>query len=133
MRQIKKTLKKYVFLVVLLSFVFSGFLGFAQDDDDSLEALLGFQEEEITCDSIAEMFQEYNDMVKLLQASFAKSLTEVSNTLGGMIETKSITISALERKQTEVEEARDIVNQNRSKISNSGENILSVLQDCLNK
>ncbi len=129
----KQTFKKYIVFTFFLSCLCSGFLGVAQTDDESLDSLFGLTEEEITCENLTDTLKEYNNIVKLLENVFSQSLYNMSDFIDQVHKEGTILKSDLENQKQQVDEAKRIIDKNKYQISQKGENILSILQDCLSE
>ena len=128
----KQKFKKYLFLTLFLSCLFSGFLGVAQtDDEDSIDSLLGLTSQEITCDNMTDVLEEYNNIVQLMEDTFSESLYNMSNAINDIDSKGRLLRSELQNQKQQIDQARQIIDESRYQISQKGDNILSVLQGCL--
>ena len=103
----KQNLKKYIVLSVFLSCLFSGFLGVAQatNDEDSLDSLLGLSEE-VTCDNMISVFEDYNNAVKLLEDVFSQSLDNMYAFVDDTSAKGQISTSDLNKQKKQIQEAK---------------------------
>ncbi len=126
-------LKKYIIYSLFLSCLFSGFLGVAQTtEEDELDFLFGLSGEEITCDNITDVFIEYNNTIKLLTDVFSKSLSNMSVFMNDVHKKGQIKKSDWAAKKSQIKEAEIIMDENAYQILQKGEDIQSILQECLN-
>jgi len=109
----------------------SGFLSRAQTEDDSLDLLLGLDETEIQCDTIEDVFADYEQTIQLLTDAFSHSLNNVSRFLDDTLKDQTSQSDMVDQK-TQIQNAQDIIRQNQNRLYNKSEHILYLIQECLN-